>query len=73
NIRVIKGLVRQKMQISPWFTHPQLILGVPYMTFFFQTNTIGVTLKNVLSLPSFIMAVNGSPKFEAQKSASIHY
>ena len=29
------------------------------MTFFFQTNTIRVILKNVLALPSFIMAVNG--------------
>ncbi len=28
------------------------------MTFFFQTNPIGVIFKNVLALPSFIMAVN---------------
>jgi len=39
------------------------------MTFFFQiqTNAIGVILKNVLALPSSIMAVNG------HKSASIHH
>jgi len=43
------------------------------MRFFFQMNTIGVILKNVLANPSFIMPVNGSPTFEAQKSASNHY
>jgi len=28
------------------------------MTFFFLPNTIRVTLKNILALPSFIMGVN---------------
>ncbi len=30
------------------------------MTFFFQTNIIGVILKHVLALPSSIVAVNGA-------------
>ncbi len=29
------------------------------MAFFFQTNINGVILKNILALPSFIVAVNG--------------
>jgi len=43
------------------------------MTFFFQTNTIGVILINTLTLLSFIMTVDCNDQFEAQKSASIHY
>ncbi len=33
------------------------------MYFFFQMNAIGAILKNVLALPSFIMAENGGPDF----------
>ncbi len=42
-------------------THDLLIFepAYVYMTFFFQMNTIGVILKNILALPSFVMAVNG--------------
>jgi len=36
-----------------------------YMTFFSQTKTIRVILNNVLALPSFILAVNGSFCFES--------
>jgi len=43
------------------------------MTLFFEINTVGVILKYVLALSSFIMAVNGVRDFEAQKSASIHH
>jgi len=46
------------------------------MRLFFQANIIGVILKIIiiiLALPSFIMGVNGRPKFEAHKSASIHH
>ncbi len=64
-----KGTVHPKMKITSWFTHPQAILGV----YGFLTNTIRVILRNVLALPSFIMAVNGCRGFEAQKSASIHH
>ncbi len=53
----IKGLVHPKLKISLLFTHPQAILDVAYMTFFFQTNSIGVILKIVLALLSSISAV----------------
>jgi len=43
------------------------------MTIFFQVSTIGVLLKYILALPSFIMVVNSAPDFEAQKSTSIHH
>jgi len=51
-------------------THPQAI--PVYMTFFFQTNTIGVILTNILALSSFIIAVDCNQQIEAQKRASIH-
>ncbi len=57
----LKGIVYPEMKITPWFTHPQAILGV--YDFFFETNTIVVIYKNVLALPSFIMAVNGVQDF----------
>jgi len=41
--------------------------------FFIQTNTIGVILKKIHGLPSFIMAVNGCFCLEVHKSASIHH
>ncbi len=28
NYSGFKGIVHQKMKITPWFTHPQAILGV---------------------------------------------
>jgi len=43
------------------------------MIIFYQTNTIGDSFKNILSLPSFIMAVNGGRDFEAPKKASIRH
>jgi len=43
------------------------------MTFLFQPNTIRVILKHILSLPRFIMGVNGNLNFEAQISPSIHH
>ncbi len=43
------------------------IYGPDCMTFFFQTNTIGVISINIWALPGFIMAVNGCHDFEAQK------
>uniref|UniRef100_A0A672R8M5 Pyrroline-5-carboxylate reductase dimerisation domain-containing protein n=1 Tax=Sinocyclocheilus grahami TaxID=75366 RepID=A0A672R8M5_SINGR len=36
------------------------------MTFFFQTNPIGVILKIVLALPSSIIAVSGCCKLKAE-------
>ncbi len=51
------GLNRLNGIVHPKSTHPQAILGD--MTFFFQVNPIRVIFKNVLALPSFIMAVNG--------------
>jgi len=44
------------------------------MTFFFQTNTIRVIFKkNIMNLPSFIMAVNCRFCFEVHdKRASVH-
>jgi len=41
------------------------------MTIYFQTKTIGDIFKNILALPSYIMAVNGGPDFEAKISIRI--
>ncbi len=57
------------MKITPWFTHPQAILGV--YDFLLSDECNQSYIKNVLAFPSFIMAVNGGQDFEAQKSASI--
>ncbi len=50
-----KGIVHPKMKINPWFTYLQASLSV--YDFFFQRNTPELYKKNVLALPSFIMAV----------------
>ncbi len=57
------------MKITPWFTHPQT---TPY-DFFLSDKYNQSYIKNVLALPSFIMAVNGGWDLEAQKSSSIHH
>ncbi len=59
------------MKITPWLTHPQAILDV--YDFLLLDEYSQSFNKNVLALPSFIMAVNGGWDFEAQKSASIHH
>jgi len=53
------------MKISLSFTHPQAILGV--YDFLFLINTIGDILINILTHPSFIMAVNGTQVYELKK------
>jgi len=55
----------------PSFTHPQTILGL--YDFFLSAKHNLSDIKNVLSLPSFIMGVNNNLNFKAQKSASIHH
>ncbi len=65
------------MKITPWFTHPQAILGVYewrcIYVFLLSDEYNPSYIKNVLALPSFKIAVNGGQDFEAQKSASIHH
>ncbi len=61
------------MKITPWFTHPQAILGVYDFLLSDEYNRSYSILKNVLALPSFITAVNSGQDFEGQKSASIHH
>ncbi len=62
-----KGLVHPKMKISPCFT-----LKASYVyDFFFQMNPIGVILKMILALPSFIMAVDGCVFVQQPKSSQI--
>ncbi len=58
--------------MTPWFTHPQAIVGVQDFLLSDKYNQSYIK-KNVLALPSFIMATNGGPDFEPQKSASIHH
>jgi len=58
----LKGIVRPKMKITPCFTHPQPILGVYDFRFLDKQNQNYI--KNILALPSFIMAVNGGRDFE---------
>ncbi len=53
----IKGIVHPKIKLPPWFTHPQAILGV--YDFLLSDEYSQSYIKNVLALPSFIMAVNG--------------
>ncbi len=53
------------MKISPWFTHPQAILGVYDLLFSDEYNRSYI--KNVLAPLSLIMAVNGGRDFKAQK------
>ncbi len=60
----IKGIVHPKMKITPWFTHPQAILGE-------YDFLLSDEYSHVLALHNFIMAVNGGREFEAQKSAFI--
>ncbi len=48
-----------------WFPHPQVILGV--YDFLLSDEYNWSYIKNVLALPSFIMAVNGARDFEAHK------
>jgi len=43
------------------------------MTFFFQADTTRVIILKILTLPSFIMAVNSTLFFEAQIRSSIHH
>jgi len=43
---LLQGLVRPKIKITQWFTHPQAILGE--YDFIFQLNTIGDILRNAL-------------------------
>ncbi len=57
--------------MTPWFTHPQVILGV--YDFLFSDEYNRSYIKNVLALPSFIMAMNGGWDFETEQSASIHH
>jgi len=52
---LFKGLVHFQMKISPSFTHPQVILGVYGL------------LINILTHPSFIMAVNDTNEYELKK------
>ncbi len=56
-----KGIVHPKMKMTPWFTHPQAILGV-WLSSFSQSY---IYFLNVLALPIFMM--NGGRDFEAQK------
>ncbi len=55
--RAIKGIVHSKMKITPWFTHPQAIIGVFDFTF----------------PSFIMMTVNGGRDFEAKLTASIHH
>ncbi len=64
-----KGLVHPKMKISPWFTHPQGILGV--YDFLLSDKSIRSYIKNVLVLPSFIMAVGVFFFFQQSKRSQI--
>ncbi len=52
--------------------YPQAILGV-YDFLLSDGYYQSYIQKNVMALPSFIMAVNGGWDFEAQKSASNHH
>jgi len=63
-------MVHRKMKISPLFTHAQAILGVYDILLSEEYNWS--LLKNVLALPSFIMAVNDCIFLEVHQSASIH-
>ncbi|XP_048063954.1 uncharacterized protein LOC125278667 isoform X3 [Megalobrama amblycephala] len=69
NISTYMPLLWERDQFDDW------MFKKVYMTFFFLMNTVGVVLINILTHPSFIMAVNGINKFdfEAQESASIHH
>ncbi len=55
--KILKGYFTKKWRLP----HDLLTLkpSYVYMTFIFQTNTIRVIFKNVLTLPNFIMAVDG--------------
>ncbi len=54
-----KGLVHPKTKITPQFTHSQAILGVYGLVFVYTDKYNQSYIKNVLALPSFLMAVNG--------------
>ncbi len=63
---VLKGIIPPKSKMIQRFPPPQCILGVSDIPL--QTNTFRVIFHMVLSVPVCIIAVNGAPVSESQKS-----